>query len=116
MQMLDNKEWKRGYTGRMNTQGETGMDTQELEQHLRELLAAKRLPSFIKSARYELGTDHIGEPAVRIYLEIEPEVATLLEKDKTQRDEYSEFCQNLTSKILRLESGYFPFIRMAEAA
>lgn len=92
------------------------MDTQELERHLRELLAASRLPENVKSARYELGTDHTGEPAVRIYLEIVPEYLTILEKDKAQRDELGKFRQDLAFEILRLESGYFPFIRLAEAA
>ena len=92
------------------------MDTQELEQRLRELLEPNRLPANVKSARYELGTDHIGEPAVRIFLEIEPRFLTVLEKDKAQRDELGKFRQDLTSKILELESGYFPFIRLAEAA
>ncbi len=107
---------EKGYTNDMNVQGETGMDTQELEEHLRELLAPERLPSYIKSARYELGTDHIGEPAVRIFLAIEPAVLTILENDKAKRDEYSRFSLDLSRKILRLGSGYFPFIRMAEAA
>jgi hypothetical protein len=100
----------------MNTIGDAGTDTQLLEGTLRELLAPERLPSYIKSARYELGTDHIGEPAVRIYLEIAPKFLAILEKDKVQRDEYSKFCDDLSFKILELESGYFPFIRMAEAA
>lgn len=92
------------------------MDTQELERHLREMLEPSRLPANVKSARFELGTDHIGEPAVRIFLEIEPEFLTVLEKDKAQRDELGKFRQELTSRILELESGYFPFIRLAEAA
>lgn len=92
------------------------MDTQELNRALHELLASDRLPSFIKSARYELGKDHIGEPAVRIFLMIEPELLTRMEKDKAQRDEYSKFSEDLAFKVLDLESGYFPFIRLAEAA
>jgi hypothetical protein len=100
----------------MNVQGETGMDTQELERHLSELLAPSKLPANVKSARFELGTDHTGDPAVRIFLEIEPKFLTILEKDKAQRDELSKYRQNLTNQILRLESGYFPFIRLAEAA
>jgi len=92
------------------------MDTQELERTLHELLAANRLPPYINSARYELGTDHIGEPAVRIFLEIAPETATRMEKDKALREEYNNFHTDLAFKILNLESGYFPFIRLAEAA
>ena len=92
------------------------MDEQDFERHLRELLAPGQLPDYVKAARYELGTDHIGEPAVRIYIEIEPQFAITLEKDKEKRDEYSRFSQNLSSQILKLESGYFPFIRLAEAA
>jgi hypothetical protein len=92
------------------------MDAKELERHLRELLAPGRLPPNVKSARFELGTDHIGEPAVRIFLEIEPKNLTILEKEKAQRDELGRFHQDLAFKILRLESGYFPFIRLAEAA
>ena len=100
----------------MNTLEETGMGTQELERLLRELLAPNRLPSYIRSARYEFGTDHIGEPAVRIYLAITPETDQLLSKDKAKRDVYSKFKKDLSSQILRLESGYFPFIRLVEAA
>ncbi|MGB6687605.1 MAG: hypothetical protein WBE76_07160 [Terracidiphilus sp.] len=100
----------------MSEQSQTASDTKRLEEVLRELLSPARLPLNVKSARYELGTDHIGEPAVRIYLEIESAVATALEKDKAQRDELSKFRQNLTKQILELESGYFPFIRLAEAA
>jgi len=100
----------------MEGESQTAMETKDLERHLRKLLAPSRLPRSIKSARYELGTDHIGEPAVRIFLEIDPEFAVILEKDKAQRDNLSNFRQDLTSKILELESGYFPFIRLAEAA
>jgi hypothetical protein len=100
----------------MNALGEPGTDTQALEATLRELLAPERLPDYIKSARYELGTDHIGEPAVRVFLAIEPKILAILEKDKAQRDKYSKFSDDLSFKILELESGYFPFIRMAEAA
>ena len=100
----------------MSALGESGTDTRELERTLQELLAANRLPPYIKSARYELGTDHIGEPAVRIFLAIESEMLLRMEKDKAQRDEYSKFSEDLAFKILNLESGYFPFIRMAEAA
>ncbi len=100
----------------MSGENQTVMDAQEFERHLRELLAPNHLPSYIKSARYELGTDHIGEPAVRIYLEIEPEAALVLEKDQARRDEYSQYRENLAGQILQLESGYFPFIRLAEAA
>jgi len=92
------------------------MGTQELERALRELLATDHIPGWIKSARYELGTDHIGEPAVRIFLEIEPATATRMEKDKVLLDDYNNFHENLAFKILNLESGYFPFIRLAEAA
>ena|ERR1035438_8428986 len=100
----------------MNAQEETWMDTQELERLLRELLAPARLPSYIKSARYELGTDHIGEPAVRIYLAITPETDIFLSKDKTKLKAYSDYKDDLSSRILKLESGYFPFVRLVEAA
>ena len=100
----------------MNANGEIGMDPQELEQHLRDLLAPDRLPSYIESARYELGTDHIGEPAVRIYLTITPETDVILSKDKAKLEAYSKFKEDLSARILRLESGYFPFIRLVEAA
>jgi len=92
------------------------MDVQELERHLQQLLEPDRLPANIKSARFELGTDHIGEPAIRVYLEIEPDVLAILEKDKERRDELGRFRQDLASRILELESGYFPFIRLSEAA
>jgi hypothetical protein len=92
------------------------MDTQELERHLRELIAPSRLPGYIKSARYELGTDHIGEPAVRVFLAITPETDLLLSKDKVKLKAYSKFKDDLSSRILKLESGYFPFIRLVEAA
>jgi hypothetical protein len=107
---------KRGYTERMNTQEEAGMDTQELERLLRELLAPDRLPTYIVSARYELSTDHYGDPAVRIYLAITPETDQLLSKDKTKLKAYSAYRDELSSRILKLESGYFPFIRLVEAA
>lgn len=92
------------------------MDTQELERHLSELLAPERLPSYIKSARYEIGTDHIGEPAVRIFLAITPETDLLLSNDKAKLKAYGDFKDGLSSRILKLESGYFPFIRLVEAA
>lgn len=92
------------------------MDTQELERLLRELLVPDRLPDYIKSARYELSTDHYGDPMVRIYLTISPETDRILSKDKKKLKEYSAFKQDLASQILRLESGYFPFIRLVEAA
>ena len=104
------------YTAVMSAYGQTGSDTQELEQALRRFLAPDRLPPYIKSARYELGADHIGEPAVRIFLEIDPEAAAQLEKDQTELDKYSEYRQSLMDEILKLDSGYFPFIRLAEAA
>jgi len=100
----------------MNASGETVMDTQELERRLQELLAPGQLPSYVTSARYELGTDHIGEPAVRIFLEITPETDLLLSRDKAKRKAYSDYQDDLGSKILKLESGYFPFIRLVEAA
>jgi hypothetical protein len=100
----------------MNTQGETGAETRELEQLLGELLAEDRLPSYIKSAHYELSTDQYGSPMVRIYLTITPETDQLLSKDKGKREEYSAFKQDLARQILQLESGYFPFIRLVEAA
>jgi hypothetical protein len=100
----------------MNANEETAMDTQELERHLRDLLAPDRLPSYIQSARYELGTDHIGEPAVRIFLAITPETDVILSKDKAKLKAYSEYKSGLSSRILKLESGYFPFVRLVEAA
>jgi DNA primase large subunit len=100
----------------MNTQEEAGMDKQELERLLRELLAANRLPSYIKSARYEFSTDQYGEPAVRIFLTITPETDEILSKDKTKLKDYSDYKQNLAGQILKLESGYFPFIRLVEAS
>jgi hypothetical protein len=107
---------KRDYTMRMNANGETGTDTQDLERYLDELLAPERLPGYIASARYELGTDHIGEPAVRIFLAITPETDVILSKDKAKLKEYSDYKSDLSSRILKLESGYFPFIRLVEAA
>lgn len=100
----------------MNANEETAMETQELERHLRELLASDRLPAYIRSARYELGTDHIGEPAVRIFLAITPETDVILSKDKAKLKAYSDFKHDLSSRILKLDSGYFPFIRLVEAA
>ena len=100
----------------MNTIGDAGTDTQLLEGTLRELLAPERLPSYIKSARYELSTDQYGEPAVRIYLAITPETDQLLSKDKKKLKAYGAFTDDLSSRILKLESGYFPFIRLVEAA
>jgi hypothetical protein len=106
----------RRYTKRMNAHGETATDTQELERLLRKLLAPSRLPSYINSARYELGTDHIGEPAVRVFLEITPETDVLLSKDKVKLKAYSDYKDELSSRILNIESGYFPYIRLVEAA
>jgi hypothetical protein len=100
----------------MNTQGEAVYDTQELERTLRELLAPERLPDYVLSARYELSTDQYGEPAVRIYLAISPESDQMLSNDKEKLEEYSLFKQDLARRILELDSGYFPFIRMVEAA
>ncbi len=100
----------------MNANGEAAADTQELERHLSELLAPARLPSYIKSARYELGTDHTGEPAARIFLAITPETDVILSKDKAKLKAYSDYKLELRSRILQLESGYFPFIRLVEAA
>jgi hypothetical protein len=100
----------------MNTLDDSGTDTQALESTLRELLAPERLPSYIKSSRYELSADQYGEPAVRIYLAITSETDQLLSKDRAKLKAYSAFKQDLASRILRLESGYFPFIRLVEAA
>jgi hypothetical protein len=100
----------------MNANEQTSTDTEELERYLRELLAPERLPSYVESARYELGTDHIGEPAVRIFLAITPETDMILSKDKTKLRAYSEYRRDLSSRILELESGYFPFIRLVEVA
>jgi hypothetical protein len=105
-----------GYTIRMNASEEAGTDTKELELHLRELLAPDRLPSYIKSARYELGTDHTGDPVVRIFLAISPETDVLLSNDKAKLKAYSDFSRDLSFRILKLESGYFPFVRLVEAA
>jgi len=110
------KECKTVYTRHMNANEDTATDTQELERHLRELLAPSRLPGYIKSAWYELGTDHIGEPAVRIFLAITPETDIQLSKDKAKLNAYSDYKDDLSSRILKLESGYFPFIRLVEAA
>jgi len=89
----------------MNANGETATDTEELERYLRELLAPDKLPSYVKSARYELGTDHIGEPAIRIFLAITPETDVILSKDKTKLKEYSKYADALSAQILKLESG-----------
>jgi hypothetical protein len=110
------RERKRRYTRPMNVPGDAVMDTQELERTLRELLAPDRLPDYIESARYELGTDHLGEPAVRIFLGISSQTDILLSKDKARRKLYSDFTDDLSSRILKLESGYFPFIRLVDAA
>jgi hypothetical protein len=100
----------------MNALGESGTDTQALESTLRELLAPERLPDYIKSARYELSADQYGEPAVRVFLGITPETDIILSKDKMKLKAYSDFKHGLARKILQLESGYFPFIRLVEAA
>jgi len=100
----------------MNAYGGIATDTQELERLLRKLLAPSRLPSYIKSARYELGTDHIGEPAVRVFLAITPETDVLLSNDKIKLKAYGDYKDDLSARILKLESGYFPFIRLVEAA
>ncbi len=100
----------------MNSIDEAGMDTEGLEQTLREILSPSRLPRYIKSAGYELGKDHIGEPAVRIFLAIEPDTATRLDKDEALLGEYSGYKQSLMDQVLKLESGYFPFVRLVEAA
>lgn len=90
--------------------------TEELERTLRELLAPERLPDYIQSARYELSTYHYGDPLVRIYLTITQKTDEILSKNETKLKEYSEYKQELANQILRLESGYFPFIRLVEAA
>jgi hypothetical protein len=99
----------------MNTPTESA-GTEELERTLRELLAPERLPDYIQSARYELSTDHYGDPLVRIYLTITQKTDEILSKNEKKLKEYSEYKQELADQILRLESGYFPFIRLVEAA
>jgi hypothetical protein len=91
-------------------------DTEELERTLRELLAPERLPDYIQSARYELSTDQWGEPLVRIYLAITPETDETLFRNKQKLEAYSVYKQDLAKRIIRLESGYLPFIRLVEAA
>jgi hypothetical protein len=39
-----------------------------------------------------------------------------MERDKALLEEYNRFHEDLAFKILNLRSGYFPFIRLAEAA
>jgi hypothetical protein len=107
-------EEKRRYTRRMSTPTQPATDTEELESALRQLLAKERLPDYIQSARYELSTDHYGDPMVRIYLDVTPENALILEKDKAKLSKYSEYKQRLRSQVLKLETDYFPLIRMVE--
>ncbi len=98
----------------MSTPTQPATDTEELESALRQLLAKERLPDYIQSARYELSTDHYGDPMVRIYLDVTPENALILEKDKAKLSKYSEYKQRLRSQVLKLETDYFPLIRMVE--
>jgi len=100
----------------MSTPSQPIADTEELERVLRELLAPECLPAYIESARYELSTDQWGEPLVRIYLAITAETDEILYKNDKKLEEYSAYKQDLASRIIRLESGYFPFIRLVEAA
>jgi hypothetical protein len=95
---------------------ENPMAEQEFEGKLREVLASLQLPSSVSNPRYEIGTDHIGEPAVRVFLVLDPEFAANFNKEKDRREELAKFRFELSSKILELESGYFPFIRLDEAA
>lgn len=104
------------YTMRMNASGETDVDTKELERQLHKLLAPGKLPSYIESARYEFDTDHIGLPALRIFLAIKPETDALMSRDKVKLKAYGDYTDELRSRILKLETGYFPFIRLVEAA
>ena len=103
--MSPGEKQQRDHTQRMNANGETATGTEELERYLRELLAPSRLPSYVQSARYELGTDYIGEPAIRIFLAITPETEAILSKDKTKPKEYSKHADALSAQILKLESG-----------
>ena len=91
-------------------------ETEKLKQVLDELLAPERLPSDVKSARFEFGTDHVGEPAIKIFLGIEPGATAALARDRSKRAELVRFRQNLTNQIVKLESEYFPSIRLGDAA
>jgi hypothetical protein len=95
---------------------ENPMDEQEFEPKLRELLASLELPSSVSTTRYEIGIDHVGEPAVRVFLVLDPDFAANFDKEKLRRKELQQFSFELSSKILELESGYFPFVRLDEAA
>ena len=92
------------------------MDEQEFEPKLRELLASLELPSSVSTTRYEIVIDHVGEPAVRVFLVLDPDFAANFDKEKLRRKELQQFSFELSSKILELESGYFPFVRLDEAA
>ena len=53
---------------------------------------------------------------MRIFLAITPETDIVLSNDKAKLKAYSDFKRDLSSRILKLESGYFQYIRMVEAA
>jgi hypothetical protein len=95
---------------------ENPMDEQEFEPKLRDLLASLQLPSSVSTTRYEIGTDHIGEPAVRVFLLLTPNFVAHFNRETVRREELRQFSSDLSSKILELESGYFPFVRLDKAA
>ena len=92
------------------------MDPQLFEQQLRELLATEKLPNSVSDIHFEVGTDHIGDPAVRVFLVLEPKFAANFESESNQREELRKFRTELTFRILNLNADYSPFIRLTEAA
>ena len=95
---------------------EMEMPVEDIERRIDEVLAATPRPDSVKAVRFDVGFDHAGDPAVRIYLEIDPYLAENLEKEEIQRNQLREYRQRIRSKIFELNSGYFPFIRLTAAA
>jgi hypothetical protein len=99
----------------MNSTGQAEVIPEVAERQIRDLLASTHPPSSIASIRFELGTDHVGDAAVRIFLIMDPVFAANFDNETSRREELGKFSSSLASNVLRLESGYFPYIRLIEA-
>jgi len=100
----------------MNLAGQAEVSPEAAEKQIQDLLASVQVPNSVSEVRFELGTDHMGDPAVRIFLVMEPKFQAGFDRETKRREELRKFRADLASKVLKLNSGYFPFIRLPEAS
>ncbi len=93
---------------------ENAAEEQAYERKMRELLANEKLPSSITGIRFELDTDHVGDPAVRVFLTLAPDFSANFDRETERREELRRFRSRLRSKIFEIGSLYYPFIRLVD--